>query len=361
MQAMQGSDRAGSRSTPGRAWRNDGKPRELAREAAEATKELIYRQSRRGFSVEVLAKQFGLGRSRIECIIDEMRARRLLGAKLDFVNDPSFDDPDAVAGILGPSPEPAMGQGSRRSRAPEGLPPYLGSLYEFPLLSREQERHLFLKMNYLKYRAHRLREALDPGHCAAAQLDEIERLQEEALSVKNELIGANLRLVVSIAKKHAGPTNNLFELISEGNMSLIRAVEKFDASRGFKFSTYASWAIMRTFARAIPEEKFRRDRFVTGHEEMFEAAPDDRGDVYQQESDQLRSQEIVRGMLGRLNDRERRILIGRYGIGGTHQQTLEQLGRELGVTKERVRQIEARAREKLRKIALAEKLDPPLD
>ena len=118
---------------------------------------------------------------------------------------------------------------------------------------------------------------------------------------------------------------------------------------------------MKNFSRTIPEEKYRRDRFITGHEEMFEAAPDDRGDVYQQESDHLRSQEIVRGMLGRLNDRERRILIGRYGIGGADQQTLEQLGRELGITKERVRQIESRAREKLRRIALEQKLDPAFD
>ena len=119
MQTMMGSDQAGSRSTPGRPRRNDGKPRELARQAAgatpdEATKALIYRQSRCGFSVEVLATQFGLGRSQIEHIIHEMRARRLLEAKLEFVSDPSFDDPAAVAEILGPSPEPAV------SRAPAG-------------------------------------------------------------------------------------------------------------------------------------------------------------------------------------------------------------------------------------------------
>ncbi len=118
---------------------------------------------------------------------------------------------------------------------------------------------------------------------------------------------------------------------------------------------------MKNFSRTIPEENFRRDRFVTGHEEMFEVAPDDRGDVFTQERDYRHSQEVVRGMLGRLNDRERRILIGRYGIGGAQKQTLEQIGRELGVTKERVRQIEARAREKLLQMSLAEKLDPPFD
>ena len=109
-------------------------------------------------------------------------------------------------------------------------------------------------------------------------------LQEEALDVKNQIIRSNLRLVVSIAKRHVGPSNNFFELVSDGNMSLIRAVEKFDFSRGNKFSTYASWAIMKNFARTIPEENYRRDRFVTGHEEMFEAAADNRTDEHEYEA-----------------------------------------------------------------------------
>ena len=125
-------------------------------------------------------------------------------------------------------------------------------------------------------------------------------------------------------------------------MSLIRAVEKFDYSRGNKFSTYASWAIMKNFARTIPEENYRRDRFVTGHEEMFEAAADNRTDEHEYESALKRMQEAVKGMLGRLDDRERRIIISRFGLGGASEQTLEQLGRELGITKERVRQIESR-------------------
>jgi len=327
----------------------------------DSIKVQIYRQSRRGVSVEVLAAQSGLSRSRLMRVINEIRAKRLLENKLDFMYDPGFEDPAVVAELLGPFPLPPAVQSSRRSRAPEGLPPYLVSLYDVPLLSREQERYLFRKMNFLKYRAHHLREGLDPTHCKEATLDEIERLQEEALALKNQIIRANLRLVVSIAKKRVGPTNNFFELVSDGNMSLIRAVEKFDVTRGFKFSTYASWAIMKNFTRSIPEEKHRRDRYVTGHDQMFEVAPDTRSDAYEQESGHRRSQEVVQGMLDRLNDRERHILISRYGIGGADEQTLEQLGRELGVTKERVRQIESRAQEKLRKIALEEKLEAALD
>jgi RNA polymerase sigma factor (sigma-70 family) len=326
----------------------------------EAAKAQVYKLFRRGVSVEVLASQFDRTRSSVYRIINEMRARRILEVKLEFMPHPSFDDAAAAAEILGPMPEPADGRPPRRTKAPKGLPPYLASLYEVPLLAREQELHLFRQMNYLKAQAHRIREQLDPSRARTSDLEEIERLQEQALAVKNQIIRANLRLVVSIAKRHVGPSNNFFELVSDGNMSLIRAVEKFDFSRGNKFSTYASWAIMKNFARTIPEENYRRDRFVTGHEEMFEAAADNRTDEHEYESALKRMQEAVKNMLGRLDERERRIIISRYGLGGAAELTLEQLGRELGITKERVRQIESRAQEKLRRFASEEKLDLPM-
>jgi RNA polymerase primary sigma factor len=320
----------------------------------------IYRRFRMGVSVEILREQYGRTRSSIYRIINEMRARRILGTKLEFIDNATFSDPASGPQILAPMPEPADGKPPRRPKAPKGLPPYLASLYEVPLLDREQEMHLFRAMNYLKYQAHELRQKIDPARARTCDLDEIERLQEEALAVKNQIIRANLRLVVSIAKRHVGPSNNFFELVSDGNMSLIRAVEKFDFSRGNKFSTYASWAIMKNFARTIPEENYRRDRFVTGHEEMFEAAADNRTDEHEYESALKRMQEAVKGMLGRLDERERKIIISRFGLGGVSEQTLEQLGRELGITKERVRQIESRAQDKLRKIASEEKLDLPM-
>ncbi len=326
----------------------------------EAAKGQIYRLYRRGVSADVLAGQFGKTRSSIYRVVNEMRALRILGVKLEYMPHESFDDAKAAATILGPMPEPPGGKAPRRAKAPKGLPPYLSSLYEVPLLGREQEMHLFRKMNYLKHQANKSREQVDPCRAKTADLDVIERLQEESLAVKNQIIRANLRLVVSIAKRHVGPTNNFFELVSDGNMSLIRAVEKFDFSRGNKFSTYASWAIMKNFARTIPEENYRRDRFVTGHDEMFEAAADNRTDEHEYENALKRMQEAVKGMLGHLDDRERRIIISRYGLNGASEQTLEQLGRELGITKERVRQIESRAQDKLRKIANEAKLDLPM-
>jgi len=323
----------------------------------EEAKAQIYRQYRTGTSVEVLARQHGRTRSSVYRILNEMRARRLLDAKLEYMYHESFDDRKRADEILAPMPEPPAGKTPRKVKAPKGLPPYLASLYEVPLLNREQEAHLFRKMNFLKYRAAKLRDALEPAKAKTSDLDEIERLQDEALAVKNQIIRANLRLVVSIAKRHVGPSNNFFELVSDGNMSLIRAVEKFDFSRGNKFSTYASWAIMKNFARTIPEENYRRDRFVTGHEEMFESAADTRIDEHEYESAQRRNKEAVAGILGRLDDRERRIIMQRYGLDGSREMTLEQIGRVEGITKERVRQIESRAQQKLRKIAIEEKLD----
>jgi RNA polymerase primary sigma factor len=310
----------------------------------------VYRQWRRGISVAVLAQQRSLSPSVVDRMINKMRAQAILERPLEYMYDPSFEADDAEETILAPMP-----QGARvapRYKAPDGLPPYLASLYnEAELLSREQESHLFRKMNYLKFRASNLRKALDPARARASELDEIGRLQEEALAVKNQLIRANLRLVVSIAKKRVGPSNEFFELVSDGNMSLIHAVEKFDFARGFKFSTYASWAIIKNYARAVAEDRRRRDRFVTGHDEMFEAAPDHRSDEYEHEADRRRTQEAVQRVLSRLNDRERQILSSRFGLGGASELTLERIGHSMGISKERVRQIEARAQNKLREFA----------
>jgi len=323
----------------------------------DEAKTRVYRQHLQGISVDVLARQTGRSVAGIQRAINEMRARRLSEIKLEAMPNPSFDEPRAAAEILAPLPVPADGKAPRRIKPPEGVPPYLASLYDVPLLSREQEAHLFRKMNYLKHRALKLRDGLDPLKATSSVLDAIDRLMEEALAVKNQIIRANLRLVVSIAKKHVGRSDNFFELVSDGNMSLIRAVEKFDYARGNKFSTYASWAIMKNFIRSIPIENHRRDRFVTGHEDLFEAAADNRTDEHEYESAQRRMRDAVKGMLGRLDDRERRIIISRFGLDGAGEQTLEQLGRELGVTKERVRQLEARAQNKLRKIAIEEKVE----
>src|SRR5215468_2273919 len=167
-----------------------------------------------------------------------------------------------------------------------------------------------------------------------------------------------MRLVANIAKKHAAQTDNFWELMSDGNMSLIRAVEKFDFGRGFKFSTYASWAIMKNFARTIPDEKHRRERFVTGHDEVFEVAPDTRTDEHEAVASKERASFNVNRLLEHLEPREREIIRMRAGLDNHAKgMTLEEIGQQFGITKERVRQLNARAMKKLRTMAEKEDMD----
>ena len=329
----------------------------------EETRRKIYQQYRRGESVDSLAKRFCRTKTSIYRIIAEMRAKRILELPLDYIPSEEFEQirtEKQEKEILGPPPpgEPLP----KKPRLPSGLPPYLASLYEVPLLTREQEVHLFRKMNYLKYKAAKLCKQLDPARPKRSLMDQIEKLYDESVAVKNEIISANLRLVVSIAKRHVGPGQNFFELVSDGNISLIRAVEKFDYSRGNKFSTYASWAIMKNFARTIPDEHRHRDRFRTSHGELFTTTEEVRKDQYEQESAQQQREAQIGKILGRLDEREQQIIISRFGLApGQEPLTLKQVGAELGVTKERIRQIEARALSKLRKAAEEEKIELPED
>jgi len=321
----------------------------------DVQKHNVYEAYRRGASVEKLCSDYNRTKTTIYRVINEVRAERIMELPLDYIDNPRFSRKGADNAILTPMPESEAP--ARKPRRPSGLPPYLASLYEMPLLTREQEQHLFRKYNYLKYKASKLRKELDPEQPKASLMDEIEELYEQIVETKNQIAKANLRLVVSIAKRHVTPDQNFFELVSDGNVSLLRAVEKFDYARGNKFSTYASWAIMKNFARTIPGEYRQRDRFRTSYDELFAATQEERGNPMIDERAQTDRLEKIQRILQKLDDREQQIIIGRFGLDHNREPlTLKEVGAEMGVTKERIRQIEARALNKLRQAAQEEKI-----
>jgi RNA polymerase primary sigma factor/RNA polymerase sigma factor len=321
-------------------------------------KRRLYQDYRRGLGVGELVKRYCRTRTSIYRVVNDLRAQRILALPMAYIYHESFDANDAEAQIMAPTPEAEVP--AKRLRVPSGLPPYLASLYDVPLLSREQEFHLFRQFNYLKFSASLLREKLAPERANSTLMDRIEQLYEQALRTKNYIVQANLRLVVSIAKRHMNAAEDFFGLVSDGNMSLMRAVEKFDFARGNKFSTYASWAIMRNFARSIPDELKHRDRFRTSLDEAFDVQQEQRPAQGELEAAQHLREEQVQRMLARLDEREQRIIMHRFGLRSSQEpKTLKEVGHELGVTKERIRQIEARALSKLRLVAEEEKIDLP--
>ncbi|MFZ0030855.1 MAG: RNA polymerase sigma factor RpoD [Candidatus Cybelea sp.] len=271
---------------------------------------------------------------------------------------------------------------------------YLKEIGRVPLLSMEQEKSLAMRIEAGELEARR------DGSADSSIVDG----GEEA---KRQLTEANLRLVVSIAKKYVGRGMLFLDLIQEGNLGLIRAVEKFDYRKGYKFSTYATWWIRQAITRALADQartiripvhmvetinrlikvsrqllqELGREPTVEEIAEAMALTPEKVREVMKisQEpisletpigeeedshlSDFIEDQEAVapaeaasvmllkekmQDVLQNLTERERKVLVLRFGLEDGHQRTLEEVGQEFGVTRERIRQIEAKALRKLR-------------
>ncbi|MBV9150066.1 MAG: RNA polymerase sigma factor RpoD [Candidatus Eremiobacteraeota bacterium] len=271
---------------------------------------------------------------------------------------------------------------------------YLKEIGRVPLLSMDDEKNLAMRIEAGEL------EALKDGAANSA----IVVRGEEA---KRQLTEANLRLVVSIAKKYVGRGMLFLDLIQEGNLGLIRAVEKFDYRKGYKFSTYATWWIRQAITRALADQartiripvhmvetinrlikisrqllqELGRDPSVEEIASEMGLTPEKVRDVIKisqepisletpigEEEDShlgdfIEDQEAVApaeaasvmllkekmaDVLQNLTERERKVLVLRFGLEDGHQRTLEEVGQEFGVTRERIRQIEAKALRKLR-------------
>ena len=293
---------------------------------------------------------------------------------------------------------------------------YLKEIGKVPLLTAAEEVDLAMKIEAGVAAGEQLEKA-DAGEIELERRDlrRLTRIEEVGFDAKQQLIEANLRLVVSIAKRYVGRGMLFLDLIQEGNLGLIRAVEKFDYRKGFKFSTYATWWIRQAITRAIADQartiripvhmvetinKLVRIQRQLLQELGREPTPKEIGDVMglpeervreiqkisqepvsletpigEEEDSQLGDfiedsqaivppdaasfsmlQEQLTQVLDSLADRERKVIELRFGLVDGHPRTLEEVGREFGVTRERIRQIESKTLAKLRHPSRSSKL-----
>ena len=313
-----------------------------------------------GDTVNLIAKRFGRTRSSMYRVVNEVRAKELVRTPVDYIYNAEFDDATKEVAILADMPGEDKFQADRAGKTPpKDVPAHMAHLYEWPLRNKEQEQHVFRKMNFLKHQLHKLQEALDPAKAKVNDLMRVEELKQGIRACRDRLISCNQRLVYAQAKQKLALGENIDDLVSDGNLSLMRAVEKFDYGRGNKFSTYATWAIMKNFARSIPDAKTHKQRYMTGHDELFEAKADVRTD----EQEVLATADAARARVSRLLDhldpRTREVIRMRTGLDGSQEMTLEQIGQHFGITKERVRQINVRGMKQLREWAAKENVEVP--
>lgn len=282
------------------------------------------------------------------------RSNSLLRCEISFIHSPKFPRMKA-ADVEWKDGEIYQDEKSdTRSDDHRVIPTYLSHLFRKPLLTAEGERHLFCRMNYLRYLANRNRSRIDPEQPDAKLIREVERLIRDSEVARTQLVESNLRLVASIARKFAKSRNDFEELLSEGNAILLYAIDKFDFSRGFRFSTYATHAIQRHFFRVLQRMHRKRTREVDSPAELLldtVAAPVSETPP---ESPTLGA-DLIRQMADLLDDRERHIIEERFGMSQSVEtdKTLKTLSDEMGLSKERVRQLQHRALDKLREFLVA--------
>jgi len=277
----------------------------------------------------------------------EQRLYDRIPEKIDYVSHPSFARAETEEALFGKKAGRISVQDwTHFPEAPDAATPTRAAR---AVLTGRDEATLFLRYNYARYRLSELLAAQRRRHSlprARKMLLWFQRSQD----LRADLVRANMALVVAMAKRTRIPNVEFTELISEGNMALLRSVEKFDVSRGFKLSTYACRAILKGFNRLATKTGRYRRRFCTEFDPDLERSD---YDVYRHEMQRDDSvhavREILAGNRADLTDVERTVVIERFAVGVQgKKKTLAQVGKMVGLTNERIRQIQNLALEKIR-------------
>lgn len=222
-------------------------------------------------------------------------------------------------------------------------------------LSLQDEQNLFLKMNYTRHQMckHR-RRLLRQGKWKEKDVQQLLEEHQAQLEYRSKIVTANMGLVLSMVQRAKYPGIEFTDLVSEGSMALLRATEKFDCARGFKFSTYACRAILKAFSRTAKQNYQYRNLFPTQLDDSMEK--DDKGERHHQESQKELIDEIhaiMNNNLADLSEIEMSVLQMRFSLEDEQVTplTLKQAGTKLNLTKERIRQIQNNALKKLRDVA----------
>ncbi len=282
----------------------------------------------------------------------------LLQEPPDFVPHPEFDDRDAERALFGA--RAAFSDGPLpRFTAPEPVSDRCGDPHQIVAMTTAEEQLAFKRYNYARMRCADLVQSHAGRRMTPQAVRHLLAWGRRALDMRSFIVEMNMPLVLAMAKRTRLTSIDVNELVSEGNMALLRSVEKFDCSRGFKFSTYSCRAILKSFSRVAMRLSRYRQVFPT----EFDPAVEQSDFIDQRrESERVDCVEEVKRILLRnsagLSDVERTVIMERFAIGradaATHKsKTLEEVGHIIGVTKERVRQIQNKALGKI-KLALME-------
>jgi len=287
----------------------------------------------------------------------QARISQILTHKYDFVTNPLFYRRDAQRKIFDEAPPIARPDTSwyhpvMENFSDSSIPKNMRAV----LLTATEERALFLQLNYCRYRVVKLKDQVRQERIAYRQADPILQWDRRAEQYRHQVAQMNLALVLAMAKRTRMSEVDFSDLVSEGNMALLRAVDKFDVARGFKFSTYACRAILKAFSRTGMKLSKYRQLFPMDFDPKLERSNYlDRKRAHLEDDCVEEIRRIIDDNRADLTDIEQSVIVHRFSLRpdpakrcGFHPLTLEQVGKIIGVTKERVRQIQNKALEKIR-------------